>query len=83
MSSKACGFFDRELEDNRVDLNPVRMFVTTEAGALFGSNYRRFKDKMLMLDTTIVNPCASSNYKCSAPDRETHRQCCFGRKNNT
>ena len=38
-------------------LNPLRMDITTEAEALF-DNHPRLKNKALLLDTTIVNPCA-------------------------
>ena len=41
-------------------LNPLRMDITTEAGALF-DNHPRLKKKALLLDITIVNPCAGSN----------------------
>ena len=41
-------------------LNPLRMDITTEAGALF-DNHPRFKNKALLLDIIIVNPCAGSN----------------------
>ena len=41
-------------------LNPLRMDITTEAGALF-DNHPQLKNKALLLDITIVNPCASSN----------------------
>ena len=41
-------------------LNPLRMGITTEAGALF-DNHPRLKNKALLLDITIVNPCAGSN----------------------
>ena len=36
------------------------MDITTEARAFFESHSRR-KNKALLLDITIVNPCASSN----------------------
>ena len=36
------------------------MDVTTEAGALFRGN-PRLKNKALLLDLTIVNPCVSTN----------------------
>ena len=39
---------------------PLRMDITTEAGALF-DNHPRHKNKALLLDITIVNPCAGSN----------------------
>ena len=38
----------------------VWMDITTEAGALF-DNHSRLKSKALLLDITIVNPCAGSN----------------------
>ena len=41
-------------------LNPLRMDATTEAGALF-ENHPRLKNKALLLDITIVNPCADSS----------------------
>ena len=41
-------------------LNPLRMNITTEAGALF-DNHPRLKNMTLLLDITIVNPCAGSN----------------------
>ena len=53
--------------------NPLRMDVTTEAGALF-DNDPRHKDKALLLDLTIVNPCVSSNLE-GAADWETPRRC--------
>ena len=41
-------------------LNPLRVGITTEAGALF-DNHPRLKNKALLLDIIIVNPCAGSN----------------------
>ena len=41
-------------------LNPLRMDITTEAGALF-DNHLLLKNKAFQLDITIVNPCADSN----------------------
>ena len=41
-------------------LNPLRMDVITAVGALF-DDHPRLKNKMLLLDITIVNPCAGSN----------------------
>ena len=46
-------------------LNPLRVGIRTEAGALF-DNYARLKNKALPLDITIVNPCASSNREDAA-----------------
>ena len=61
--------------------NPLRMDATTEAGALFGSNPRR-KDKALLLDLTIVNPCVSSNLENSAREAGKHLTDAVERKNN-
>ena len=52
-------FRQRASEENG-RLNPLRMDITTEAGALF-DNHPRHKNKALLLDITIVNPCAGSN----------------------
>ena len=52
-------FRQRASEENG-RLNPVHMDITTEAGALFDNNPRP-KNKELLLDITIVNPCADSN----------------------
>ena len=41
-------------------LNPLRMDITTEAGA-FSDNHPRLKNKALLLDITIVDPCAGSH----------------------
>ena len=41
-------------------LNPLRMDITTEVGALF-DNHPRCNNKTLLLDITIANPCAGSN----------------------
>ena len=41
-------------------LNSLHVDITTEMGALF-DNHPRLKNKALLLDTTIVNPCAGSN----------------------
>ena len=41
-------------------LNPLCMDITTEAGALFDT-HPRLKNKALLLDITIVDPCAGSN----------------------
>ena len=41
-------------------LNSLRMDITTDVGAHFG-NHSRLKNKALLLDITIVNPCAGSN----------------------
>ena len=41
-------------------LDPLRMDITTEAGVLF-DNHPRLKNKALLLDITVVNPCAGPN----------------------
>ena len=41
-------------------MNPLRTDITKEAGALF-DNHPRLKNKALLLDITIVSPCAGSN----------------------
>ena len=52
-------FRQRTSEENG-RLNPLRMDITTEAGALF-DNHPQLKNEALLLDITIVNPCADSN----------------------
>ena len=52
--------FRQRASEQNIRLNPLRMDVTTEAGALF-DNHPRLKNKALLLDITIVNPCAGSN----------------------
>ena len=55
-------------------LNPLRMDITTEAGALF-KNHPRLKNKALLLDITIVNPCVGfQSGECSTPCRKTPRR---------
>ena len=55
----AWPFRERASGQNR-RLNPLRMDITTEAGAFF-DNHPRLKNKVLLLDITIVIPCAGSN----------------------
>ena len=52
--------FRQRASEQNGRLNPLRMDITTEAGALF-DNHPRLKNKVLLLDITIVNPCAGSN----------------------
>ena len=52
--------FRQRANEQNGRLNPLRMDITTEAGALF-DNHPRLKNKALLLDITIVNPCAGSN----------------------
>ena len=52
--------FRQRASEQNCRLNPLRMGITTEAGALF-DNHPRLKNKVLLLDITVVNPCAGSN----------------------
>ena len=52
--------FRQRASEQNDRLNPLRMDITTEAGALF-DNHPRLKNKALLLDIIIVNPCAGSN----------------------
>ena len=52
--------FRQRASEQNGRLNPLRMDIPTEAGALF-DNHPRLKHKALLLDITIVNPCAGSN----------------------
>ena len=62
-------------------LNPLRMDITTDAGALF-DNHSRLKNKALLLDTTIVNPCAGSNLGNAARHVRKHLADAVERKKN-
>ena len=52
--------FRQRASEQNGRLNPLRVDITSEAGTLF-DNHPRFKNKALLLDITIVNPCAGSN----------------------
>ena len=52
--------FRQRASEQNGRLNPLRMDISTEAEALF-DNHPRLKNKALLLDITIVNPCAGSN----------------------
>ena len=62
-------------------LNPLRTDITTEAGALF-DNHPRLKNKALLLDITIVNPCAASNLGNAARHVGKHLADAVERKKN-
>ena len=62
-------------------LNPLRMDITTQAGALF-DNHLRLNNKVLLLDITIVNPCAGSNLRNAARHVKKHLADAVGRKKN-
>ena len=57
------------------------MDITTEAGALF-DNPRRLKNKALLLDITLVNPCAGSNLGNAARHVGKHIADAVERKKN-
>ena len=62
-------------------LNPLRMDITTEAGALF-DNHPRLKNKALLLDIIIVNSCAGSNLRNAARHVGKHLADAVERKKN-
>ena len=57
--------FRQRASEQNGRLNPLRIDITTEAGALF-DNHPRLKNKALLLDITIVNPCTGSNLENAA-----------------
>ena len=57
--------FRQRANEQNGRLNPLRMDITTEAGALF-DNHPRLENKEFLLDITIVNPRAGSNLGYSA-----------------
>ena len=57
------------------------MDITTKAAALF-DNHRRCKNKTLLLDITIVNPCVSSNLENAARHAEKYFSNAVERKKN-
>ena len=63
------------------ELNPLRMDITTDAGALFDNHPRR-KNKTLLLDITIDNPCAGSNLEKAARHVGKHLADAVERKKN-
>ena len=62
-------------------LNPLRMGITTEVGALF-DNHPRLKNKALLLDITIVNHCAGTNLGNAARHVGNHLADVVQRKKN-
>ena len=75
-----CLFRQRASEQNG-RLNPLRIDITTEAGALF-DNHPRLKNKALLLDNTIVNSCAGSNLGNAARHVGKHLANAVERKKN-
>ena len=53
-------FRERASEQNG-KLNPLRMDITTKAGALFDNHPRRKNKALLLNNAIIINPCADSN----------------------
>ena len=73
--------FRQRTSEQNGRLNPLRMDITTEAGALF-DNHPRLKNKVLLLDITIVNPCAGSNLGNAARRVGKHLADAVERKKN-
>ena len=73
--------FRRRAGEQNGRLNLLRMDITTEAGALF-DNHPRLKNKALLLDITIVNPCAGSNLGNAARHVGKHLADAVERKKN-
>ena len=64
-----------------MQFNKYTHTLTTEAGALF-DNHPRLKNKTLLLDITIVNPCAGSNLGNAARHVGKHFADAVERKKN-
>ena len=73
--------FRQRASEQNGRLNPLHMDITTEAGALF-DNHPRLKNKALLLDITIVNPCAGSNLGNAARHVAKHLADAVERKKN-
>ena len=73
--------FRQRASEQNSRLNPLRMDITPEAGALF-DNHPRLKNKALLLDITIVNPCAGSNLGNAARHVGKHLADAVERKKN-
>ena len=73
--------FQQRPSEQNGRLNPLRMNITTEAGALF-DNHPRLKNRALLLDITIVNPCAGSNLGNAARHVGNHLADAVERKKN-
>ena len=73
--------FRQRASEQNGRLNPLRMDITTEVGALF-DNHPRLKNKALLLDIAIFNPCAGSNLGNSARHVGKHFADAVERKKN-
>ena len=78
---KDTWLFRQKASEQNGRLNPLRMDITTEVGALF-DNHPRLKNKALLLDITIVNPCAGSNLGNAARHVGKHLADAVERKKN-
>ena len=72
--------FRQRASEQNSRLNPLRMDITAKA-ALF-DNHPRLKNKALLLDITIVNPCAGSNLGNAARHVGKHLADAVERKKN-
>ena len=85
---KDTGPFRQRASEQNGRLNPLRMDITTEAGALFHNhprlknNHPRLKNRELLLDITIVNPCAGSDLGNAARHVGKHLADAVERKKN-
>ena len=73
--------FRQRASEQNGRLNPLGMDITTEAKALF-DNHPRLKNKAILLDITIVNPCAGSNLGSAARHVGKHLADAVERKKN-
>ena len=73
--------FRQRASEQNGKLNPLCMDIPTEAGALF-DNHPRLKNKALLLDITIVNPCAGSDLENAARHVGKHLADAVERKKN-
>ena len=73
--------FRQRASEQNGRLNPLRMDITTEAEALL-DNHPRHKNKALLLDITIVSPCAGSNLGNAARHVGKHLADAVERKKN-
>ena len=73
--------FRQRASEQNGRLNPLRMNITTEAGARF-DNHPRLKNETLLLDITTVNPCTGSNLGNAARHVGKHLADAVVRKKN-
>ena len=73
--------FRQRASEQNGRLNPLRMNITTEAGARF-ENHPRLKNETLLLDITTVNPCTGSNLGNAARHVGKHLADAVVRKKN-